>query len=136
MKVLDNAYCVHLGDRREWPGAFVNCSDSDLALYSPHTLESSPAELLILLTSVYCRCELEPLAVDAGEVYYAREKAIHLILSNVGLVQARWQFMSLPGVMFNDPADAQSRPAPRWARISPSQVWAGPPALYISTFLK
>ena len=74
-------------------------------------------------TAAGCRCELEPLAVDAGVVYYGREREVHLILSNKGVAQAAWQFMSLPGVMFGDSKDPAIRPAPRWAQVMPQQVY-------------
>lgn len=60
--------------------------------------------------------------MDVGTVLYAREKGVHLILSNRGIVRAKWQFMPLPGVMFGDAADTVPRPAPRWASINPAQV--------------
>ena len=68
------------------------------------------------------RCELEPTSVDAGAVGYQRERVVHLILTNVGLVTANWQFLPLPGVMFGDPQDRAYRAAPRWASLQPSQV--------------
>ena len=55
-------------------------------------------------------------------MYYGREREVHLILSNKGVAQATWQFMSLPGVMFGDSKDPAIRPAPRWAQVTPQQV--------------
>jgi len=71
---------------------------------------------------VHCRCDLEPLAVDAGVVSYAEEVVVHLILRNTGWVPALWQFASLPGSMFSDLQDQALRRCPRWARVVPEQV--------------
>lgn len=72
--------------------------------------------------SFFCRCELEPLAVDAGAVTYTKDKVVHLILTNRGQVQASWQFAYLPGSMFNEPEDQALRRCPRWAQVSPEEV--------------
>lgn len=69
-----------------------------------------------------CRCDLEPLAVDAGTLTYASEKTLHLILTNTGQVKAKWQFAYLPGSMFNEPENQALRRCPRWAKVSPEEV--------------
>ncbi len=71
---------------------------------------------------VMSRCDLEPLAVDAGVLTYASDKTVHLILTNTGQTKASWQFAHLPGSMFNEPEDQALRRCPRWAQVSPEQV--------------
>ena len=101
----------------------TTCSDPLLSV-SYRSSVALQAALVAMLSSPFMmsRCDLEPLAVDAGILTYASDKTVHLILTNTGQVKARWQFAFLPGSMFNEPEDQALRRCPRWAKVSPEEV--------------
>ena len=77
----------------------------------------------VLLNLGGCRCELDPTGLDIGAITYGQRQERHMILSNTSTTRAAFQFLPLPGVMFGDANDRVYRPAPRWASVSPQQVF-------------